>query len=168
MVAIKKGDGLVVDTHLLVAAAKQCRDGVDGEERRLFDCVVSICARVIWTRALSKEALPHLRRYGFRVPQQSALLKELDERGKLRRRKRSTLRQLTNAQRAAFAARGHDDVSDDIPLYEAAASTARKLVITADDNILRRREDLREATGVWAAHVDEVLGHDSSPDRPRR
>lgn len=122
----------------------------NAERPDVFDHVVNTCAHVVLAPRQTKEVGPHiLRAAGIRFPQQEVpLFRELEDRDKLKMvRHQSKIRQFSSKVAKVFRRRGHADVTDDMHLYEVAASVGA-VVITSDENLLKRSGDLKKQTGV--------------------
>ena len=155
---LKSGEPVVVDTHVLAEAARQDRDGEEGLQLEFVDALIARCPRVVLSPKqlsgdqLRGELISKLKRCGFRFVQQSDLIARLGagEGGepKLKRLNQSEARDLPAPVRAAFrGAGGHDNVSDDVHLYETAIAKGT-VVVTLDKYLLKRAGDLEKQTGV--------------------
>ena len=173
MAFLKSGEPVVVDTHVLAEAARQDRDGQPGEEREFLRALVDRCPRVVLSADQRSrddrrgELVASLRRKGFRFPSESSLIDHLAAQGKLSTLPRSGTKALSAQVIAGFRGRGgHDDVTDDIHLYEAAQAR-RTIVVTKDPHLLERAADFAALTGVetvdpttalarWAGESEET------------
>ena len=167
-VYLKRGMGVVVDTHLLVETARRRREKQRGEPRAdeendIIDCIITSCAKLVLSVKQQKESLPHFRRAGFRIPlQQVGYFAELDKKEKLCGPRTSSIVAFSSDNRKAFKGRGHDNVTDDVHLYECAAARGG-LVITTDSNLLGRSTDLCKAVGVRTLSPHDILNREEHP-----
>lgn len=114
--------------------------------------VIKVCAYVVLSEAQAREAHPHLRRAGFRLPQANPVFERLEGLGKLKRLRSSAMQRLDTRELKPFR-RG--SVRDDVHLYEAAM-VAGELVVTEDKGLLDAAEEIRRTTGVSTVRPDDA------------
>ena len=167
MAFLKSGEPVVVDSHVLAEAARQERDGEVGSELAFVNALIERCPRVVLSpRQRSSdqtrgELVSALHKRGFRFPELSGLIARLGagerREAKLKRLSRSEVPEFPEQTRVAFlGAGGHDDVSDDVHLYEAAVAKGT-VVVTLDGHLLDRAGDLLKQTGVQTLAPSAVL-----------
>jgi hypothetical protein len=154
MAFLKRDEPVVVDTHVIVRAAKQIRDDADGVEAKFMKTLLDRCPRIWisrtqWDAERNRgEIAERLRVAGFRPWYLSSLILRLDSKKKIVHLRSSADQPLASDVHSTFRGRGgHDDVTDDEHLY-SVASSQKTVVVTGDQNLLRRAGDLEKATGV--------------------
>jgi predicted nucleic acid-binding protein len=149
---------VVVDTHVLQAAARAERAGQASDPAlRLIRKIIDECPRIVYSPAQAKEALPHFRSAGFKLPSQEVgFLRELESEGKLVQLRRSSLKTLSGDTRRLM---NRSRLHDDIHLFEPA-SVGFEAVITWDPTQLKRRRSITGKTEVAVLSVEEVLGEE--------
>lgn len=153
---LRKGTRLIVDTMILVNAADDQRAGAsESSPLRLLRLILDYCPVIVFSKAQDKANMAHFRRKGFRIPQQQIpYLRELDEEEKWKPLKKRGV--LAEKVRREFSKRGHDNITDDLHLYEAAR-VADGFIITEDCHLIDRRAEIDPLTGVQRLHLDEVI-----------
>jgi len=168
-VCLKRGMEVVVDTQLLVETAQRRREKLEskgepsaGEENDIIDCITTSCAKLVLSvRQQKKESSPHFRSAGFNLPfQQVEYFAELENKEKLLKARKSSIVTFSRHERKAFEGRGHDNVTDDVHLYECAAACSG-IVITTDSNLLRRSRDLYKVIRVKTLSPYEIQKRDT-------
>jgi hypothetical protein len=155
---------VVVDTHVLAAAAAESRATLVGEERgpalELLERIRDRCPKIELSRTQSSKdgrrgefpaAIQRMRIFLQGMP----IFDELLEFGKLARSV-APPHPLTSAERKTLASRGRRrDVFDDEHLIETARASDG-LIITRDETLLKLTRDLSKL-GVDVIDVDEAL-----------
>ena len=162
MAFLKSGEPVVVDSHVLAEAARQERDGELGPQLEFVNALIARCPRVVLSPVQESsdqargELVHALRRRGFRFPELSALIARLGD-AKLTRLRQSEVTEFPERARVTFrGGGGHEDVTDDLHLYEAAVAKGT-VVVTLDDHLLSRAADLLKETGVRTLEPSAVL-----------
>ena len=151
--SLRKGTGVVVDTHLLVEAAVRRRAAEGNRDEDIIDRIENVCAHLVLSARQRREAAPHFSTKGFRFPsQQVAYFAELEKLGKLRTVNKSAMRALSDKERKPFR---KGSVRDDPHLYEAALNAGR-MVVTRDVELIKRAGDIFAATGVETIDPDDA------------
>ena len=115
-----------------------------------------VCPQIVFSGDLADEATPHIRRIGIRFPtQRGGLLKELEEQGKFSPLKSSAIKRLSEEEKKLLRGRGHDDVTDDRPVVEAARSK-QACIITQDPHIQGKQALWKKKLGIEVYAMDEV------------
>lgn len=161
----KRGDAIVVDTHVIVKAVQQERSGELGPEHEFIENLIARCPRIVLTvkqvnrdpeGATKGELVTRLRKEcGLRMFESDLILR-LDKEKKLSRASSSTVAAFPDAMRKRFHGAGHEGVTDDIHLYETAKAKAA-IVVSQDESLLSRAGDLARDTSVVVMHPSDVL-----------
>ena len=157
----KKGQAVILDTHVWTAAAGDASaiDPVDAS--KLVERVITACAHVSLSSVQIKELMPHLTRLGHRYPQFGVpILSRL--RGhpdnKLRSIPASSMKRLPKDLNARF----NGNLKDDVHLYEAAR-VAGAVVVTEDPGQLRLGPLIAKRIGIEVRSLAQALGDDETP-----
>ncbi|MBI5479499.1 MAG: hypothetical protein HY906_11615 [Deltaproteobacteria bacterium] len=161
---LKSGSRLVIDTHLLVRAARQEQRDEDGPERRLIAGVIGVCARVVFSPDQARESRPHLRAAGLPPMPQIRLFQRLEEADKLRNVNASRMEATAKTLDADVLRRLFTGNLDDDPHLYLAAAAHDRIVITEDAGLLRARKQIHAKTGVLTLSLSEALAEQGPSD----
>lgn len=163
MASLKSNDPVVVDTHVLVLACTQQREGKSGVELNFVNTLLDRCPRIFLSPKQvnrekgSGELLTKLRQElrHFDFPPMSAhgpwsipLLVALDNGKKLKRAEQSSLPTFADYQRALFRGEKHMNITDDEHLYRTAVGKHASVVVTNDQWLHQQARALYSQLGV--------------------